>query len=259
MKLNVLLLILFICLVVGFSFAQPKSEPFAAGEKLTYEGKLSKSVLRGISVAELTFTVAKDSNEKNYLIKADAVSKGTLLKVFRFSFIQNIESVVDGELFRAAKTIKFDQQGDRIRRSEAVFDYKEKKVTYIETDPKDTMKAPRKIASSIETNETQDIITGIYQLRRLPLAVGKSFELSVSDSGLVYKIPVNVTARERQNSILGKVWCFRVEPQVFGDGRFIEQKGSMIIWISDDAKRLPIRSVINASIGKLEVKLKKIG
>jgi Protein of unknown function (DUF3108) len=259
MKLKVLSLILFICLFFGFSFSQPKSEPFAVGEKLTYEGKLSKSVLRGISVAELTFTVEKDSNEKNYLIKADAVSKGTLLKLFRFSFIQNIESVVDGELFRAAKTVKFDQQGDRIRRSEAVFDYQEKKVTYIETDPKDTMKAPRKIASSIETNETHDIITAIYQLRRLPLAVGKKFELSISDSGLVYKIPVTVTNREQQNSVSGKIWCFRVEPQVFGDGRFIEQKGSMVIWISDDAKRMPIRSIINASIGKLDVKLKKIG
>jgi Protein of unknown function (DUF3108) len=259
MNLKVLSLILFICLFIGFGFSQPKSEPFAVGEKLTYEGKLSKSVLRGISVAELTFTVEKDSNEKNYLIKADAVSKGTLLKLFRFSFIQNIESVVDGELFRAAKTVKFDQQGDRIRRSEAVFDYQEKKVTYIETDPKDTMKAPRKIASSIETNETHDIITAIYQLRRLPLAVGKKFELSVSDSGLVYKIPVTVTNREQQNSVSGKIWCFRVEPQVFGDGRFIEQKGSMVIWISDDAKRMPIRSIINASIGKLDVKLKKIG
>ncbi len=259
MKLKVLSLILFICLFIGFGFSQPKSEPFAVGEKLTYEGKLSKSVLRGISVAELTFTVEKDSNEKNYLIKADAVSKGTLLKLFRFSFIQNIESVVDKELFRASKTVKFDQQGDRIRKSEAVFDYQEKKVTYIENDPKDAMKAPRKIASAIETDETHDIITAIYQLRRLPLAVGKKFELSVSDSGLVYKIPVSVTAREHQNSVSGKVWCFRIEPQVFGDGRFIEQKGSMIIWISDDAKRLPIRSIINASIGKLDVKLKKIG
>jgi Protein of unknown function (DUF3108) len=259
MKLKVLPLILFICSFIGFGFSQPKSEPFAVGETLTYEGKLSKSVLRGISVAELTFTVEKDSNEKNYLIKADAVSKGTLLKLFRFSFIQNIESVVDKELFRASKTVKFDQQGDRIRKSEAVFDYQEKKVTYIENDPKDLMKAPRKIASSIENAETHDIITAIYQLRRLPLAVGKKFELNVSDSGLVYKIPVSVTKREQQNSVSGKVWCFRVEPQVFGEGRFIEQKGSMIIWISDDAKRLPIRSIINASVGKLDVKLKKIG
>lgn len=259
MKLKVLSLILFICLFSGFGFAQPKPEPFAVGEILTYEGKLSKSVLRGISVAELTFTVAKDKNEKNYLIKADAVSKGTLIKLFRFSFIQNIESVVDNELFRATKTVKYDQQGDRIRNSETIFDYQEKKVTYIENDPKDAMKAPRKIASAIENNETHDIISAIYQLRRLPLAVGKSFELTVSDSGLVYKIPVNVTARERQNSVLGKTWCFRIEPQIFGDGRFIEQKGSMIIWVSDDAKRIPIRSIINASIGKLEVKLKKVG
>jgi hypothetical protein len=259
MKLNILSLLLSTCLFVGFSFAQPKTEPFVIGEKLTYEGKLSKSVLRGISVAELTFTVAKGSEEKTYLIKADAVSKGTLLKLFRFSFIQNIESVTDSEIFRAVKTVKHDQQGDRLRDSETIFDYKEKKVTYVETDPKDSMKAPRKIASAIENNETHDIITAIYQLRRLPLAVGKTFELSVSDSGLVYKIPVTVAGRELQNSILGKVWCFRVEPQVFGTGRFIEQKGSMIIWVSDDAKRLPIRSVINASIGKLEVKLKKIG
>jgi Protein of unknown function (DUF3108) len=258
MKLNVLSPVIIIFLFIGSGFAQPKAEPFAVGETLTYEGKLSKSVLRGISVAELTFTVAKGSDEKTYAIKADAVSKGTLLKLFRFSFIQNIESVVDAELFRALKTVKHDQQGDRVRDSETVFDYKDKKVTYIENDPKDAMKAPRKIASAIENNETHDIITGIYGLRRLPLAVGKKFELSVSDSGLVYKIPVNVTAREQQNSVSGKIWCFRVEPQVFGAGRFIEQKGSMIIWISDDAKRLPIRAVINASVGKLDVKLKKV-
>jgi Protein of unknown function (DUF3108) len=259
MKLKVLPLILSICLFCGFAISQPKSEPFAIGEKLTYEGKLSKSVLRGISVADLTFTVAKDTNDNNYSIKADAVSKGTLLKLFRFSFVQNIESIVDGEFFRATKTIKHDVQGDRVRVSESVFDYKDKKVTYIETDLKDAMKAPRKIATALENDETHDIITAIYHVRRLPLAVGKAFELSVSDSGLVYKIPVRVTAREQQNSILGKIWCFRVEPQIFGIGRFIEQKGSMIIWISDNAKRLPIRSTINANIGKLEVKLKKIG
>ena len=257
MKLKILPLILFIVVFAVSGFAQIKSEPFQIGEKLTYEGKLSKSVLRGINVAELTFTVAEIADEKNYKIKADAVSKGTLLKLFRFSFLQNIESIVDGELFRVLKTTKHDEQGDRVRDSETLFDYKNKNVTYIEKDPKDTMKAPRKIATAIENIETHDIISAIYQIRRLPLGIGKKFELSVSDSGLVYRIPVIVTARELQKSVLGKIWCFRVEPEIFGEGRFIEQKGSMIIWISDDAKRLPVRAVINASIGKLEVKLKK--
>ncbi|MCU1289858.1 MAG: hypothetical protein JWN60_2087, partial [Acidobacteria bacterium] len=47
------------------------------------------------------------------------------------------------------------------------------------------------------------------------------FEVSISDSGLVYKIPVRVTARELQKTIYGKIWCFRVEPEVFGTNRLI--------------------------------------
>jgi len=75
---------------------------------------------------------------------------------------------------------------------------------------------------------------------------------------LVYKIPVRVTARELQKSVLGKVWCYRLEPEVFGAGRLIEDEGSMILWITDDARRLPVRSQINAKIGRVEVKLKRI-
>ena len=117
------------------------------------------------------------------------------------------------------------------------------------------MKPPRKIASAIP-DQTHDIISGIYEIRLLPLAVGKTFDLTVSDSGLVYQVPVKVTARERQKTALGKVWCFRVEPQVFGPGRMIEKEGSMIIWITDDARRIPVRAQINASIGRIEIKLK---
>ena len=82
------------------------------------------------------------------------------------------------------------------------------------------------------------------------------FELSVSDSGLVYKVPVTVTAREMQKTILGNVWCYRLDPDIFGPGRLIEQKGSMIIWMTDDARHIPVRSEIKAEVGKIDIKLK---
>ena len=252
-------LIVFLCLIaccVSFAQAQ-KNVPYTEGESLTYEGKISKLVLRGISVADLTFTVSKAPENNNFLVKAEANSKGTLLKLFRFSFVQKFESTVNGENFSVLKTVKRDEQGERIRNSEATFDYNEKQVTYVETDPKDSARPPRRIASSIE-NETYDLISGAYILRSLTLAVGKTFTLNISDSGLVYKIPVRVTARERQNTILGKVFCFRVEPEVFGQGRMIENKGSMIIWITDDNRRLPVRSQLNTNLGRIEVRLRKI-
>ncbi len=116
-----------------------------------------------------------------------------------------------------------------MRDSEANFDYTERKVTYTETDPKDATRPPRRIASSIES-ETHDMISAVYALRSMPLTVGKSFNLTVSDSGLVYQIPVRVTAREMQNTILGKIMCYRVEPKVFGKGQMIENDDLMLAW-----------------------------
>src|SRR5690606_5827610 len=141
--------------------------------------------------------------------------------------------------FRVVKTVKHDVQKERIRDSEALFNYADKRVTYTESDPNAPLKAPRRIASDLE-GTTHDLISGVYSLRMLPLAVGKTFDLRASDSGLVYTIQVRVTAREMQKTEIGRVMCFRVEPEVFGNGRMIENKGSMIIWITDDVRRIPV-------------------
>ena len=81
--------------------------------------------------------------------------------------------------------------------------------------------------------------------------------IDVSDSGLVYKIPIRVVARERQKTIFGNVWCWRVEPEMFGPGRFFEQKGKMEIWITDDPRHIPVRARVNAEVGKVDIKLKE--
>ncbi|MER3429915.1 MAG: hypothetical protein C4325_08440 [Blastocatellia bacterium] len=248
----------FLLAVAALTFtaaAQATDFPFAAGETLTYEGKLSK-IVSGIPVADLTFIVNSTENG-NFNITAEARSKGTLLKIARFSFLQRYESTVNGEHFRISRTIKHDVQKDRVRNGEAFFDYEGRRVTYVETDPKDPMRPPRNIASEI-ASPTQDIVSGIYSLRLLPLAVGKTFELQVSDSGLVYKIPVAVTARELLKTDIGTVWCLKVEPEVFGPGRLIESEGSMTIWITDDRRRIPVRGVVKASIGKIDIRLRSI-
>jgi hypothetical protein len=238
----------------GVSVAQPPA-PFEEGEILTYEGKVSK-IIQGIAVADLTFEVDRAA-DRDFLIKAEAKSKGTLLKLFRFSFLQKFESTIDDKNFRVIRTVKQDIQKDRVRDSEALFDYGDKRVTWTETDPKDPMRPPRKIASEIE-GTTHDLISGVYSLRMLPLAVGKTFNLKISDSGLVYSVPVKVTGRELQKTEIGRVMCFRVEPQVFGPGRLVESDGKMVIWITDDARRIPVRSQVNASVGKIEIKIKSV-
>ncbi|CAN5480005.1 hypothetical protein BH10ACI3_BH10ACI3_27390 [soil metagenome] len=226
------------------------------GETLVYDGKVSKLKV-GISVADLTFTALGNPESDGLIVKTSAVSKGTLLSWFHYSFLQEYESTIALGNFRILKTTKHDVQKQRVRDSEALFDYTDKRVTYVETDPKDKNRPPRRIASEI-TEPMNDMISGIYYVRMAPLAVGKKFEVQVSDSGLVYKVPVVVTGREKLKTAIGKVWCFIVEPQIFGHDRLIEQKGRMVIWITEDARRLPVKAAINTQFGKVEVKLKSV-
>ncbi len=106
-------------IVCGFAcasiFAQ-KIEAFAVGEKLIYEGKYSKAILRGVAAADLNFAVERAPNSQDFLIKSEARSKGTLVKLF-LKFYQNIESTVDGKNFSVKRTVKRDEQSSPNRKS----------------------------------------------------------------------------------------------------------------------------------------------
>ncbi len=56
--------------------------------------------------------------------------------------------------------------------------------------------------------------------------------------------------------------CFRLEPQVFGQGKMIENEGDLKIWVTADDRRLPVSGEINTVIKgikfKIAVKLTKV-
>jgi len=239
--------------------AQPASTASSAGkrfagEELTYEGKISKMKI-SFSVAQLTFTAKQIAGSDDLLIKAEAVSKGTLTSLFHFSFLQQINSNVDLADFRASRTQKHDVQKERVRDSEAVFDYAQKRVTFVETDPKDNMRPPRRIASDI-SDPSHDLVSSIYFMRLQDLSVGKRFEVEISDSGLVYKIPVSVVGKEKKDTLFGKVDCWKVEPDIFGRGRLIEKEGKLTIWMTADERHVPVLAKIDSGIGTINVRLR---
>jgi len=231
------------------------SNPYYGGESLQYEGKYKKLGF-AFSIAELTFNVKRNEADGSYYILSEARSKGTLTRLFNFKFYQKIESFVNGETLQITRSVKRDEQKERLRDSEARFDYLLNRVTWVETDPNDPAKSPKRVASTI-TSETQDLVTGVFVLRGKDLAVGKKMIFKISDSGLVYDVPVRITGRERQKTLFGKVQCWKVEPEIFGDGRVIEQKGSLTIWITADERRIPVRARLKTELGRVDIKLER--
>ena len=242
--------------------------PFAPSEELVYEGEFTRSLLRGVDIADLRFTATLEPNAKtdalhddhqgkSLRLTVDAVSKGLLRKLFGLRFRQRIESRVDPGTFAVLQTTKLDEQGDRRRTSEAVFDRAAGKVVWTERDPNDPSKTPRVISSDF-SGAVQDLASVFYFLRTQPLAPGKSFEITVSDSGRVYRIPMKVVEKIQMKSVLGKVSVLRVEPEIFGEGRLLRGRGKLSIWFTDDARHIPVRAHITNEMGTLDIKLKSI-
>jgi hypothetical protein len=60
-------------------------------------------------------------------------------------------------------------------------------------------------------------------------------------------------------SVLGKVSVMRVEVDLFGPGRPIEEgKGKMSIWVTNDERRVPIKARLSHDMGQLDITLRSI-
>ena len=241
--------------------------PFEPTEELVYEGEFTRAILRGINIAELRFNVnqtqfssttqTKGGAQPALRFTVEVESKGLLLKLFGLSFHQHVESTVEPSSFGVLQTTKLDEQGKRKRTSVAVFDKAAGKVTWTERDPNNPSREPRVVTSRM-SGAVQDIASAFYYLRTQPLAVGKSFEMLVSDAGQIYHIPITVSEKTRMKTVLGEVQTLRVEPDVFGEGRLLRGKGKISIWLTDDARHIPVRAHINNEMGTLDIKLKSM-
>ncbi|HWS86867.1 MAG TPA: DUF3108 domain-containing protein [Pyrinomonadaceae bacterium] len=248
----------------------PAAMPFGPSEELVYEGEFTKMLLRGINVAELRFkaqrpaasAVAVEGQEAApapLVLTTDVISKGFFTKLFGMTFKFHAESQVEPNDFYALRTIRKEEQGKRVRTSEAVFDQEARKVEFTERDPNNTEAAPRVITAVLE-GPTQDIVSAIYFLRTQPLTPGQTFNIAVSDSGRVFQVPATVFAeKKKMKSVLGKVEVVRVDVEMFGPGRPVaEGKGKMSIWVTNDERHVPVKARLSHDIGTLDITLKSI-
>ena len=99
-----------------------------------------------------------------------------------------------------------------------------------------------------------DSLSSFYMVRTLPLRVGQSIQLHTFANGKTYDVEVQILRREKVEAYWGPVDALVVRPQM----RFQEilrQKGEVLIWVTDDDRRLPIRMRTAITVGSIEATL----
>ena len=239
---------------------------FELGEELHFEAEFSRALLRNLDVADLKFRATRTplsdglQETKPYALtfSAEIASKGFFARLFNLKFRERVESTVEPVSFTVQRTTILDEQGKRVRTTESTFDRSQGKMTWTSRDPNNPSAEPRHAIADF-SGQLQDVLSAIYFIRTQPLELGKSFEVFIGDGGRVYKIPVKVVEKKRMKTILGRVNVLRVNPELFGPDRLIdEEKGEFSIWITDDARHIPVGGRIKTDYGTFDIKLKRI-
>ena len=259
--------------VTGSSMNQPtaRAHPFESGEELIYVAEFSRALLKKVDVADFRFTVSKqpevqkvakvgfgqDTGGAAYSLKftGDVSSKGFFSKLFNLHFREQIESIVQPAPFTVKKTKRVDEQGKRARISETT--YSNGNLFWIETDPNNPSRPPRSALTAFG-GQVQDLLSAIYYLRTQPLEIGKTIEVTVSDSGRVYQVPVRAVEKKRMKTILGRVDVLRVDAEVYGPNRIIDGEGQFSIWFTHDMKRIPVSARVKTEYGTFDITLRRI-
>jgi len=237
------------------------ARPFLPLEELHFEAEFSRSLLRKLDVADLTFHASRsEAPDDQYALtfKAEVTSKGFFARLFNLKFRERVTSIVEPLTFTVKKTTILDEQGKRVRATESTFDRSAGKMTWTLRDPNNPNSEPRQRTTEF-SGQLQDVLSAIYFIRTQPLEIGKSFDIFIGDGGRVYTIPVKVIERKRMKTVLGRVNVLLVNAELFGPERLIDnEKGEFSIWVTDDARHLPVGGRVKTDYGTFDIKLKRV-
>jgi hypothetical protein len=103
-----------------------------------------------------------------------------------------------------------------------------------------------------------DVIAGLYKLRTMQIQPGQSVQIPTSDGKKSAQVRIEAQEREEIRNHLGRFKTIRYEAFVF-NGVIYSKKARMFVWLTDDARRLPvqIRARMAFPIGSITLALEK--
>ena len=225
-----------------------RSVPFKVGETLSYDVAWSSYVTAATATLTVKERQARGSSAVYDLI-AEGRSVGLLDALYPVYY--KAQSLLDTRALRPTiSTFYSDERGSRHLRTTRFTG-----PTRIEFEP-DTG-GPRETRTV--PAESRDPLSAIYALRAQPLQAGPVVSMPVVDGADVYQTRWQAAGPEPIVTPAGRFSAWRLTPSLSdADGQPITGV-RITLWLSNDARRLPVKLQSELPIGTFTLTLTKIG
>ena len=228
----------------------PAHTPFAPGETLTFD--VDWSIFTAGRVVATVVKSEKDGTDPSEIITT-ARTQGFASLLFKVQ--DDFDSFFDPQTLCSRRILKKVSENSRHREINIVFN-KERGVALQDDRDLNTPKNPPKHIENKISGCVEDIVTAFYFLRHQPLHLGQDIHVSLNDGGQTHDVAVEVQARDQLHTALGNRMAFRLEPKIFGT--LYNKQGRLLVWLSNDAQRLPLRIKMTISVGTITGNLKSV-
>lgn len=153
-----------------------------------------------------------------------------------------VETSIDAESLYTRRFEKHLREGGYKHDSVVRFDQEDRKARY---DNGTVLDVPPRV---------HDVLSAFYYVRTRPLPEGEDLSIPAHDNRKSYDLEVRVIRREKIEVPAGKFHCVVVEPVLKSEGIF-KSKGQILVWLTDDERRLPVKVTSKVPIGSIAISL----
>lgn len=228
----------------------PQPRPSPPGETLHYgiEWRLINAGNATLSIAP-----AHTSTKHEWQAKVHLESAGLVSKLYK---LDDNYAVQLEDQFCATGSHLDAIEGKKHRDTKVTYDRQHNRATYVE---RDVLKNAIFKTQQVEIPAcVSDVVGGLYKLRTLHLEPGQSVQIPTSDGKKSAAVRIEAQEREDIKTKLGTFKTIRFEAFIF-NGVIYSKKARMFVWLTDDARRLPvqIRARMSFPIGNITLQLEK--
>lgn len=175
-----------------------------------------------------------------YLLLARAESNAFFSRFYKVR--ERIESYWDRRGLYSRRYVEDRREGKFRQQTDVVFDPVRNEAVYSDGG---TFPVPARV---------QDALSAFYYFRTQALPLGGSIVFHYHASQKSQPLQVKVLGRERIKTPVGTFDCIGIEPILKAGGIF-QNSGRLVIWVTDDERRMPVLMKSKVAIGSISVVL----
>jgi uncharacterized protein DUF3108 len=218
--------------------------PFKVGETLSYDVSWSAVLVAGTATARVV--ESKTADTYSFVVEGRPVPMLARL----YNLYYRMDSLLDSASLLSQRGTLYSEEGSDKTTGTTRFDRAARRASY-ERVTESTTKTDFSILPG-----TQDGLAAFYTIRARAFKPGEHFAVPVSDSGGMYSVQLEVAQPETVRVPLGEFNAWNLKIGIT-DAQGQPVWKSIALWVSNDARRLPVKMQAELPVGSFVLVLRE--